>query len=240
MSTTLSMAAMVTKLQRKTGLGLAQADCVDFLNEAFRKINQSSKGGFIWQLKATTITVPNGAQVNIALPSDFDPGKTAVLRGNAPLGTATATIIPYFQVKDFVNQEHYQTGTVSQFSCWTFTPNFSAPTSYPFNMILGPKTAYPTATLQLPFYYHAVNYPVVAYGASNYFPSPDQFDSMIVDLAIAEVGDVYRMSDAVQKRQMAMQAINEIIDTYRSDRYDLSGLSDQAAQAQEKNFEKAK
>jgi hypothetical protein len=82
--------------------------------------------------------------------------------------------------------------------------------------------------------YHAVNFPPLANGANIFFPTPDQFDSLIVDLALAEMRNVYRLSGDQLEMQTTMQAVNEIIDTYRTDRYNLAGLSDQLAQAQEK------
>jgi hypothetical protein len=237
MSQTLSMTAMVALLQRKTGIGLASSDCVDRLNEAFRKINQMSKGGFIWQFRQAGLAVPVGAQVNINLPSDFDPGKTAILRGNL---SPTNTIIPYVPMKDWVNQEHFQTTGLNQFYAWTFLPNFTAPTTYPYTMKLGPASAFPTGGTTLQFFYHSLVLPPVALGAGNYFPTPDQFDSLIVDLAVAEIRNIYRMSGGQEEIASAMQAIAEIIDTYRSDRFDLAGISDQMAQAQEKQFEGSK
>jgi hypothetical protein len=228
---------MVARLQRKTGLGLANADCVDFLNEAFRKVNQMSKGGFIWQFKGPVNIVTPLFSAPIALPADFDPGKTAVLRGNA---TPTSTVIPYVPMKDFVNQAHFETGVTGFFSAWTFFPSFTVPTLYAYLMQLAPTTAMNGVPYTLQLWYHAVNFAPVALGASNYFPTPDQFDSMIVDLAVAEVRNIYRMSGDQQEMNLAMQAIMEVIDTYRTDRYDLAGLTDQMAQAQEKQVEKAK
>ena len=238
MSTTLSMTSMVTLLQRKTGLGLAQADCVDRLNEAFRKINQMSKGGFIWQLKTGNAALGAGL-LTFTLPSDFDPGKQAVLYGPT-LPATTSTVIPYLPVKDFVNANHYQTTQPGFFSAWTFYPTFTIPTSYLWLGQIGPPGAAIASPTALPLYYHAVNFAPVAYGAANYFPTPDQFDSMIVDLAWAEVASIYRQSDAEQIRQRAMQGIMEIIDTYRTDRYDLAGITDEIAQKQEKGAEGAK
>jgi hypothetical protein len=236
-STTLSINAMVTKLQRKTGLGLSANDCIDFLNEAFRKVNQMSKGGFIWQLKTATIAVP-AIEAPIALPSDFDPGKTAVLQGDGTT-TFTNTLIPYVPMKDWVKEQNYRAVGQGYFSAWTFYPNFTYPTTYAYLMKLAPSSSFGNpATLF--FSYHANNFAPITAGANNYFPTPDQFDSMIVDLAIAEVRNVYRASGDQTEIEQAVAAIAQLIDTYRTDRYDLAGLSDQAAQLQEKQTEKAK
>ena len=240
MSTTLSTTAMAAMLQAKTGIGLSSALCLDRLNEAFRKINQMSKGGFIWQLQQTSLVWTTGNVVT-SLPADFDPGKTAILRGNGT-DTPTNTEIPYVPYKEFVNEAHYQTTQPGFVSAWSFYPSFiSAPSSYAWKAIIGPPDAAFTApTTTLPFTYHSVSYAPVALGPGNFFPTPDQFDSLIVDLAWAEVEDIYRGSDADKIRARAMQGIMEIIDTYRSDRYDLAGITDQVAQAAEKNAENAR
>jgi hypothetical protein len=229
------MTSMVTMLGIKTGLGLPQAYCVDRLNEAFRKIDQMSKGGFVWQFRTTSLITP-ATDLPISLPTDFNPGKTAVLRG-ATAGTLTNTTIPYVPYKDFVNQQHFENAASGMFSAWTFYPNTSPPPQYV--MRLAPVPAFGHGPYTLPFGYHALTNTPLVYG-SNYFPTPDEFDSLIVDLAVAEVRDIYRMSGDQQKKAETMQAIMEIIDTYRTDRYDLAGLTDQMAQAQEKQVEKAK
>lgn len=242
MSTTLSTNAMITRLKYKTALGLTDAAALDYLNEAFRKVNQMSKGGFIWQLKRTTVTIAAGAQVATALPIDFDSGKSAFLYGAATV-TPTDTLIPYKTPGEFANEQNFQTTGIGAFSSWTFYPNFTfgPPTAYNWTLRLAPDAAFPlVAPLVLGFYYHAVNFAPFAQGNNVYFPTPDQFDSMIVDLAIAEVRNVYRMSGGQEELGLAMQAIAEVIDTYRTDRYNLAGISDQMAQAQEKQFEGSK
>ena len=241
MSQTLSTTAMVTRVQRKTGIGLPNQDCMDFLNEAFRAIDQMSKGGFIWQLRTANLTVPF-VEALVPLPSDFDAGKTALLRGTGT-STPVQTVIPYKPMKEFVNQSHFQTTGVGVFAVWTMQPNFSVPTNYAWNMKLGPSAAFGTGLgppWTLPFWYHAVNLAPFAIGTGNYFPTPDQFDSLIVDLAVAELAQIHRLSDSQGLRAKAMEGIASLIDTYRTDRYDLAGLTDNAMQSQEKSTEKSK
>lgn len=230
-SSTLSTTDMILRLQRKTGLGMADARCMDYLNEAFRKINQNSKGGFIWQVKTATLAIP-GAQAAMNLPADFDPGKDAWLIGNAT--TATKTVLPYTPWKDWVNEENYQVTGTGFFSSWTFRPNFvAAPATYAYVAEMAPASAFGSVT-NLRLLYHAVNFAPLTQGPAIYFPTPDQFDSLIVDLALAEMRNIYRLSGDQLEMQATMQAVNEIIDTYRTDRYNLAGLSDTMAQAQEK------
>lgn len=236
MSTTLSTSALVSLVQQKTAIGLPATYCLDRLNEGFRFINQLSKGGFIWQLKSTNLSIPI-LSTQQQLPLDFDPGKTAILRGD---GTSTFTIIPYLPWKDFVNQSHFQTTQPGFWSAWTFTPSFVAPATYAWQITLGPSAAANPSPMTLPFMYHAVNFQPVPLSNSAYFPTPDQFDSLIADLAIAEIQDTYKLTDGQRTRDRALRSINELIDTYRTDRYDLAGLSDQVAQAQEKQAETAR
>jgi len=246
MSTTLSTTQMVAKLQRKFPLGLGSSDCMDFLNEAFRKIDQMSKGGFIWQLNTTAINLASGAANQINLPPDFDPGKSAWLSGSAAgsLLAPTLTEIPYKPYKEFVNQQHFQVVGSGNFSAWTAVPNFSIgpPLAFTgYTMKLAPNTAYPLSNnMILTFLYHSVNFPPLAVSVGTYFPTPDQFDSLIVDIAEAELARVYKVSGYDVLMQSAMTAVQNIIDTYRTDRYDLAGLTDQMAQAQEKQAERAK
>jgi hypothetical protein len=241
LSTTLSTNAMIAKLQQKYSIGIGTVQWTDFLNEAFRKLNQMSKGGFIWNLKTTTLAIPAGGPTAVALPVDFDAGKSAFLYGATTI-TPTSTLIPYKPVEEWVNEQHFQTTAIGMFSSWTFYPNFTLgpPTTYGFVLRLAPLTAFPLGGggVSLPFFYHAVNMPAFTAAANVYFPTPDQFDSFIMDLAEAEARRVYGGAGWDKLAAGATQSINEIIDTYRTDRYDLAGISDVVAQAQEKAAER--
>lgn len=246
MSTTLSTTMMVARLQRKFPLGLGANDCMDFLNEGFRKIDQMSKGGFIWQLNNTVLALPMGAATQINLPVDFDPGKSAWVRGSTAGGllTPTFTEIPYKPYKEFINQEHFQVTGSGNFACWTFRPNFAfAPqlVFLPYVFLLAPLTAYPlTGNMALTFLYHSVSFPAFTVGPAVYFPTPDQFDSFIIDLAEAELARVYKVSGFEKVAGAATAALAEMIDNYRTDRFDLAGLMDETMQAQEKGAERAR
>lgn len=235
---------MVAKLQQKFPIGILSAQWMDFINEAFRKIDQTAKGGFIWQLRTANIVEPAGAQTAVSLPADFDPGKTAVLYGPAT-GSPTSTLIPYKTPQEFVNEQHFTGLGVGIFSAWTFYPNFSwaanftAP-SYLWTIKMAPDTAFPLLPggITLRLYYHAVNLGQFISAPNSYFPTPDQFDSLILDLAEAEARREYGASGWEKLAAAATQSLNEIIDTYRTDRYDLAGVSDIVAQAQEKQAER--
>jgi hypothetical protein len=234
---------MVARLKRKFPLGMSDQDAMDFLNEAYRKINQTSKAGYIWQVRATTITVPVGAATDLALPTDFDPGKSAWLRNQTIFSTQpTNTIIPYKPFKEFFNQEHFSTTNIMQFAAWSFRPIITgAPTTYSWVMNLRPSDAFPlTVPVTFDLTYHSATFAPIAIGAANYFPTPGQFDSLIIDLAEAEYSRIYGKAGWEKIQQQALSGVMEIIDTYRTDRYNLSGISDLAIQAQERQSAKTK
>ena len=241
MSTTLSTSAMVTIVQRRMANGISAAQALEYLNEGFRKLNQMSKGGLRWQLKQANLVL--GLNLTVAAPADFDAGKSAWLRGDGSY-TPTKTVIPYKPWSEFSTRQHLQTTTAGAFDCWTFIPNFTltAPTSYGWTIRMAPDNAIvliaPGPTL--PFVYHAVSFPAFTSNATIYFPTPDEFDSSIMDLAVAEGKKQYRISGWQDEAAQANQAISAIIDNYRTDLYDLSGLFDMTAQAQEKQVEKDK
>jgi hypothetical protein len=230
---------MVSELQYRVPIGLSSARAIYFLNEAFRKLNQMSKGGFVWQLKQTTLAF--GFSVSKDAPDGFDAGKSAWLLGD-PTFMPTRTLIPYKPWSEFSNMQHYQTTAPGTFTAWTYVPNFTltAPTSYKWTITLAPVDAAVAVPpgITLPFIYHAMTTTTFASGNTTFFPTPDQFDSLILDLAESEAKRIYNVSNWDRIAQQANQAILEIIDTYRSDRYDLSGLFDVTAEAKEKQTER--
>lgn len=241
MSTTLTTQQLVAKLQRKFPLGISSTDAMDFLNEAFRRVNQMSKGGFAWQLKGSTINIPAGPAVPTTLPNDYDPGKKAIIWGIS--GTPTKTEIPYKSYAEIVNEQHYPAQQLAAFSAWTQVPQFtlSAPTSYQWLISLYPADAFPLANpAVLGLVYHAVSFPPFPVSATVYFPTPDQFDSFICDLAEAELARVYNRSGWDKLEARAMQGLSEMVDSYRTDKLDLASLGDQVMTAQEKQVERSR
>jgi hypothetical protein len=233
---------MVTRLKRKFPIGLTDADAMDFLNEAYRKINQTSKAGYIWQVRTTQVVALAGVAADIQLPGDFDPGKSAWLRATSAAVAPTLTTIPYKSFQDFYLQENFTTTAIGQFSAWSFRPIIlAAPASYSWVMSLKPASAYPLAgNITFDFTYHSATWTALTQGAGNYFPTPGQFDSLIIDLAEAEYSRIYGRAGWEKIQQQAMGGIMEIIDTYRTDRYDLAGVSDLAIQMQERTSDKTK
>lgn len=241
MSTALSTSAMVPIVQRRMANGISSTIALEYLNEAFRKLNQMQKGGFIWQLKSATLGL--GLSLTVAAPSDFDPGKGAWIRGDG-IYDPLKTVIPYKNWQEFTQEQHFQTITAGVFSSWTFLPNFTfgPPTNYAWTIQFAPAEAIVTVPPgpTLPMIYHAQSFAGLTAAPNVYFPTPNEFDSMIMDLAVAEGKKQYRLSGWQDEAAQANAAIAEVIDTYRTNRYDLAGLFDQVAQAKEKDVEKAK
>lgn len=240
MSSTLSTSAMIAALQVKHPIGIGANQWLSFLNEAFRKINQMSKGGFVWQLKQTTLIVPAGAIVPVALPADFNPGKSAFLFGNG-VSTPTATVITYKTPSEFLKEQHFKESDIGAFSSWTFAPafTFGPPTVYGWNLLLAPNEAYPLPGITpLGFFYHAMSFAPFTNAANVFFPTPDEFDSLIMDLAEAESRREYNSSGWEKLAGQATTSLNEMIGSYRTDRFNLAGLQDVLAQAQEKSAER--
>ena len=72
--------------------------------------------------------------------------------------------------------------------------------------------------------------------ASVYFPTPNSFDNLIIELAEAEARRIYGLAgwDIIQKR--AESAIVNLLDSYRSTKNVLAGLTDQQKQVSEKKM----
>ncbi len=230
---------MVAQIQKRVPIGIDATSALFYLNEGFRKLNQMAKGGFVWQLKQTTIGF--GTTVSQDAPADFDAGKSAWMMGDAY--TPTKTLIPYKPWSEFSTMQHLQTTQPGSFTAWTYVPHFTltAPTSYLWTLKLAPADAVwiaPPPGPALPFVYHAVNFASFASGATTYFPTPDQFDSAIVDLAVAQAKQDYGLSGYDKIVAQVNNAIAEVIDTYRSDRFDLAGLFEMTAGAKEKATER--
>lgn len=244
MSTLTSTTNLVAECQRRVPIGLADAHWMRKLNEAYRWISQ--KGNYVWDVKKGTVAVGVGA-TTFTIPSDCDPGKPMYLSGNASL----PTLIPYKPWDEtLMNQgnEVAYFGTMGVnpvpglYSVWSFYTTFSAgpPTSYAYTGILYPASAAPTGTtgqFNLAFAYHTDVSGVEFTQATNvYFPTPNSFDNLLIELAEAETRRIYGLAgwDIIQKR--AESAIVNLLDSYRSTKNVLSGLVDQQKQVQEANL----
>lgn len=201
MSTSISTQTMIAELARRVPIGYTATVAIDALNGAFRWINQ--QGSFPWMLRKAdcTVTAVTGL---FALPSGFDPGKQAVLFGSA--SAVVPTEIPYMPWAQAVRQQLHQTAGPGVYSCWTYYAVYTAggsPSTTATVALQG--QLFPISAAQagtLPLVYHDVTYPALSSGASTYFPTPDHFDHLIVELAESELMRQYRIAgwDIVWKR----------------------------------------
>lgn len=249
MSNLLSTDEMVAECKTRVPIGLSSAFWMKKLNEAYRWISQ--KGNFIWDIKAGIVNVPIGSTA-FGLPSDCDPGKPIWLAGpsSGGVGGSSSTgvfnaLIPYQPWDESLNQQYAEvTMPPGMFSCWTFATFFSgsppAYTSYTYVGQLFPASAAPTAgtgAFTLPVYYHTDVYGTEFTEAANvYFPTPNSFDNLLIELAESEARRIYGLAgwDIIQKR--AESAIVNLLDSYRSTKNVLSGLMDQQKQVSEKQM----
>lgn len=197
MSNTISTQTMLAELARRVPEGYTANVAIDALNGAFRWINQ--QGSFPWMLRRATAAVTAGTG-GLALPSDFDTGKQAVLYGSA--SQAVPTEIPYMPWAQAVKQQVHQSAGLGLYSCWSYYATLTAgpPATVALNGQLYPTAAAQTENLFL--VYHAVTFPALSSGASTYFPTPDHFDHFIVELAESELMRQYRIAgwDVLWKR----------------------------------------
>lgn len=207
MSTTLSTQTMVAMLARRCPLGYTATVAMDELNNAFRWICQ--QGSFPWMLRKTTaaVAITSGA---LTLPGDFDPGKPAVLYGAAD--HAVPFEIPYMPWDQAVKQQVHQTSGAKVYSCWTYYSVLTGTTVVLAGQVFPVAAA--TANESLPFVYHSVQFPALTSSAAVFFPTPDHFDSFIVDLAESELMRQYRIAgwDVIQKR--AMDQLRAMLSAY--------------------------
>ena len=244
MSNLLSTQAMVAECQRRVPIGLSNAYWMRKLNEAFRWISQ--KGNFVWDLREGFFTVSSGFVV-FDIPLDCDPGKPMWVAGpvSQVIGASGVlkTIIPYRQFDDSLDQQYAEvTAPPGMYSCWSFYTSFTAgpPPVYRYKGILYPPSAAPTAgtgAFTFTFMYHAdVNSTEYTEASNVYFPTPNSFDNLMIELAEAETRRIYGFTgwDIIQKR--AETAILNLLDSYRSTKNVLAGLIDQQKQTQEKKL----
>lgn len=226
MSTTLSTQTMLAMLARRCPYGYTASVAMDELNNAFRWICQ--QGSFPWMMRKTTaaVAMTTGA---LTLPGDFDPGRPAVLYGAA--AHASPFEIPHMPWDKAVKQQVHQTSGAKVYSCWTFFATLIG-TTVTFSGLVFPASA-ATADESLPFVYHSVQFPALTSGAATFFPTPDHFDSLIVDLAESELMRQYQVAgwDIVYKR--ATDQLRAMLSAYQTTKVIMTPAVEamQAAQA---------
>jgi len=224
MSSTLSFGDMVALLQQRIPMGIQSAYCKDRLNESYRWIAQQDS--FMWALRRTTVTV-NATTVDFQLPSDADPGDVMMLYGQS-----FKAEIPFVPFDKWGLQEVFNSPPPSGlFSAWTITNNGTI-----YQGKLAPDTTL-SGAVTLNLFYHAIA--VQLTNDNEFYPSPDEFDTVIVDLSEAEIKRVYHLAGWQDIQSKATESAKKLIDSYRSSKRYIEGLANQAMNAQEAQLKRA-
>lgn len=233
MSTTLSTSAMVAELSRRVPLGFTATLAMDALNGAMRWINQ--QGSFPWLIRKADagVTLTTGA---LALPADYDPGKKAVLYGTE--AGAVPTEIPFMPWDVAVKQQSHQSATAASglLSCWSYYAEIAVSTVTIKGQVFPASAA---KTENLSFVYHTSKFPALTSGASTYFPTPDHFDYLIVELAESELMRQSRLVgwDILYKR--VTDQLRAMLDAYRTTSPAMAPTSEVVNIAQVKQAQRA-
>lgn len=106
------------------------------------------------------------------------------------------------------------------------------PTNWSFVGILLPVSAGSNGHI-LSFIYHQSTKTPLSVGNNVYFPSPDVFDSAIIELAESEVRRIYNLAGWEVIRTRTQEQVLSIIDGYHTTKQTMAGLADEARQLQE-------
>ena len=81
--------------------------------------------------------------------------------------------------------------------------------------------------------YHGIPNMILTTGAATYYPTPDEFDDLIVLRAESEVRKIYGFQFAMESRKEAEDMAAKLLDRYRSTKEDLAGMVDQVRNTKE-------
>ena len=215
---------MVTDVQNRIPIGLTQAYIILRLNESFRWIAQQSS--FMWQLRRLQVAVDQ-VTVDFPLPSDADPGDVMSLYGQD-----FRYEIPYIPFQQFSQQmEFSQPPQGGIFSVWTIVN-----TGGVYIGKLAPDTQL-TDPVVLNLFYHASV--LVVDNPALFFPSPDEYDDLIVDLTESEIKRRYYIAGWQDIQAKAVESAKTLKDVYSSDKTYIEGLADQIRRTQEAQAKRA-
>jgi hypothetical protein len=240
MSNLLSTSAMVAECQSRVPIGLDATFWMKKLNEAYRWICQ--KGNFIWELRSSDINVT--AFMNFfPIPSDVNAGKPMYLAGPVvnldPTAAELNSLVPSVPWDEAWMQRASEMPLIpGGVSCWSFRPNFSVgpPPVYTYFGYIFPIDAL-TASCSFRLIYHSdVSSTEFSSAANQFFPTPNIFDNLLIELAEAEAKRIYGIAgwDIVQKR--AESGIVSLLDPYRSTKNAIAGTVDQQKQTGERKL----
>jgi len=234
-SSTLSTQAMVNEILTRCPYNISPAYALGKLNEGFRWIDQN--GPTVWRLTYATLTVLPGTPIQVALPANFDPSKPNWLSG----GPQWRTTIPYLPWEKF--QMLQTTGGSpmagqGMFSAWTWSANnTAAPATYGYTAWFNPSSAsIPPGGIAMPLVYHMLTPAPLAAGSAVFYPTPDAYDDVIVDLAEAEIKRIYSIAGWEMAQKRGEVALGRLAAGTRSTKEVVSELMEQAKQTQERQL----
>lgn len=241
MSGTISTSVMVAELSRRVPIGFTANVAIDSLNGVLRWINQ--QGSFPWMQRKTTVAFVTAGDGAFNLPPDFDPGKEAVLYGLD--SDVVPTEIPYMTWSDAVkNQAHFTGGGQNGIlSCWSYYATAVTALVPPYGTTVTFKgQAFPGSQVKvqtLPFVYHAITFPALASNAQIFFPTPDHFDYLIVELAEAEIMRQYRLAGWEILYKRTTDQLRAMLQAYTSTKVSMAPTPEIINAAQTKQAQRA-
>ena len=232
MSTTLSTQAMITELQARIPINLDSIFCLMRLNSAYRWMD--TQGSFIWNFIKGSLSLLTNT-LAVVLPttagSSYDPGRAAVMYG-------AGFRLNYIPPEDWALQRPSSGISGGPFSAWTV---YCVPATPAYWAIFAPDSAMnTTGATAFDFYYHRMTPAPLTSGASIYFPTPDCFDDLIVDMAEAETRRLYSLAGWEQIQQKATASAVLLLDQYRTTTESISGLTDSLKRREEKAADRSR
>lgn len=225
---------MVTRLLRKVPIGVDSTTALEYLNEGFRWIDQN--GPTVWRITYSVLVVGPGA-TTVNLPADFDPSKPMWMSG----GPQWRMQIPFMPWDKFLQLQ--TTGgspmgaAVGMFSAWSWAANSgAAPASYSYTAYFYPTSGAPAGATNFPFIYHKLTPAPLVSGAAVFYPTPDAYDDVILDLAEAELKRTYQIVGWEMAQKRAETALARLAAGTRSSKEVVSELMEQAKQTQERQL----
>jgi hypothetical protein len=226
MSSLISTQAMVTELGSRVPIGLDSTFAINRLNSAYRWIE--TQGSFSWNLLKTTLSLTMNT-LAVALPTGtgvvYNPGKLAVIYG-------VGYRLQFLPMEEFAMYRSSSGASGQPFSVWT---HYNVPgTGY--SALFGPDAAMnTTGATSFDLYYHRQTPAALTSGASTYFPTPDEFDDLILDMAEAECRRLYSLAGWEKIQSKATDSAMRILDQYRTTKEGVSGTTDSMKRREDKN-----
>lgn len=245
---------MESLVAAKVPLNLATSFIDDRIFEAYRWIEQ--QGAFTWNVVTANLTIrngtffidptdmPGGSNQPTVVPIDV--GKPIVIYGStSPSYTPGRVQIPYVSPDKIGLHQLYHTPAVAGFfSCFTIITNAATvgfvssgsawPSNTPYIQFAPSNAAVGADSLVHVVYHQQPKMTLANFGANtNFFPTPDAFDDLIVNLAVAFIKEIYSLMGGNESVQKAQAQISQLLDKYRTDKKYMEGLMAEANEAQE-------